>query len=107
MNNKKGFTLVELVVVIAIIAILAAVTVPSFNGYLKRQKAEECRTQQKALVLHLKSERLRDPSMTMEKVIDKYKSELYCSDGGDYSAPDNNTVCCSKEGHGETSGVED
>lgn len=31
-NNKKGFTLVELVVVIAILGVLAAVAVPKFTG---------------------------------------------------------------------------
>lgn len=30
-NNKKGFTLVELVIVIAVIAILAAVLIPTFT----------------------------------------------------------------------------
>lgn len=37
--NKKGFTLVELIVVMAILAILAAVIVPSVTGYI--QKAQE------------------------------------------------------------------
>ena len=32
-NNKKGFTLIELIVVIAIIAILAAVAVPKLSGF--------------------------------------------------------------------------
>jgi type IV pilus assembly protein PilA len=32
-GNKKGFTLIELIVVIAIIAILAAVLVPRFAGF--------------------------------------------------------------------------
>ena len=31
-NNKKGFTIVELVIVIAVIAILAAVVIPTFTG---------------------------------------------------------------------------
>ncbi len=31
-NNKKGFTIVELVIVIAIIAILSAVLIPTFAG---------------------------------------------------------------------------
>lgn len=34
-NSKKGFTLVELIIVIAIIAILAALLVPSMVGYIK------------------------------------------------------------------------
>lgn len=31
-RNKKGFTLIELIVVIAILAILAAIAIPSFIG---------------------------------------------------------------------------
>ena len=33
-NNKKGFTIVELVIVIAVIAILAAVMIPTFAGII-------------------------------------------------------------------------
>lgn len=35
-NNKRGFTLIELIVVIAIIAILAAVAVPSYMAIQKK-----------------------------------------------------------------------
>lgn len=34
-NNKKGFTIVELVIVIAVIAILAAVLIPTFSGVVE------------------------------------------------------------------------
>ena len=35
-SNKKGFTIVELVIVIAVIAILAAVLIPTFSGIVRR-----------------------------------------------------------------------
>ena len=35
-TNKKGFTIVELVIVVAVIAILAAVLIPTFTGIIAR-----------------------------------------------------------------------
>lgn len=36
LKNKKGFTIVELVIVIAVIAILAAVLIPTFSNIVER-----------------------------------------------------------------------
>ena len=37
--NKKGFTIVELVIVISVIAILSAVMIPTFTGIVKKSQA--------------------------------------------------------------------
>ena len=42
-NKKRGFTIIELVIVVAVIAILSAVLIPTFTGIIKksRQSADE------------------------------------------------------------------
>ena len=54
--NKKGFTLVELLVVVAILGVLAAVGIVSFGGYLGSAKENAAKTNHANAVSFLRSQ---------------------------------------------------
>lgn len=67
MKKKKGFTLIELMAVIAIIAILAAVLVPTVSGYITRSKKTAIITQVRNAVGAMETFNITAPNET-----DKY-----------------------------------
>ena len=49
-KNRKGFSLVELIVVLVIMAILAAALVPSLIGYIKKTKQQNVNSEAQSVV---------------------------------------------------------
>ena len=50
-NKKKGFTLVELIVVLVILAILAALLIPALTGYINKAKEKQITAETRQLVM--------------------------------------------------------
>jgi type IV pilus assembly protein PilA len=53
--KQRGFTLIELMIVVAIIGILAAIAIPNFNRFQNKAKQSEAKTNLKALYIGAKS----------------------------------------------------
>ena len=50
-NSKKGFTLVELIVVLVILAILAALLIPALTGYIDKAKEKQIIAETRQVVM--------------------------------------------------------
>lgn len=74
LKNRKGFTLIELIVVIAILGILAAVLVPQFGGFTDKARSAQGMTDAQAITTAIEAFNVENgayPEAANEATIEK------------------------------------
>ena len=76
-ENQSGFTLIELMIVVAIIGILAAIAYPSYQGYVERTNRVDAMSEMHNIATTIESRKLAQGS---------YSNSLLTGLGGNYPA---------------------
>lgn len=109
-KNKKGFTLVETIVVLVILTILAAILVPSLVGWINRANELTCQVNRSQIISHYRRVQALEYAEGVDvKLSDVLAGEyevcaddvagLTCPSGGTYTVDDENeTILCSIHG---------
>jgi len=91
-KNEKGFTLIELIVIIAIIGILATIAVFNFTGITTFAKEKVCRYNTTQYMKDYYNNKQLDNSVTLSQIVE----DKICPSGGEYIIDDvNETILCS------------
>ena len=100
MNAQKGFTLIELMIVVAIIGILAAIAIPAYQDYIARSQASEGFNLADGLKTSL-SDNLQNGTCGTTSLVGKYASKVQL--GGTAAA--NGTGCTVQITYNTTAGA--
>jgi prepilin-type N-terminal cleavage/methylation domain-containing protein len=94
--NNKGFTLIELIVVIAILAILSAIAVPRFSTITENARRDVCEANRHELKhayeIYLVQNDEADTDINFTAFVNEYDQEI-CPEGGIISRSEGKIDC--------------
>lgn len=98
-SNQRAFTLIELMIAVAIVAILAAIALPSYNSYIIKSEIRTAQSDLLALSLNFENKYQRtleypvlDASKTTGDLKDIFKGWSPSARNFDYSPPASTTT---------------
>ena len=99
LKNQKGFTLMELMMVIVIIGVLAAIGVPAYTGYVNKARDAACLANRRSLMtanglLFAETEAYATALADLDEYVDT--AGLVCKQGGTYTFNADGTISCDK-----------
>lgn len=105
LRNRKGFTLIELIIVIAILGILAVIAVPRMVSFTSDAQVAACqanqRTAESAYTIAV-AKGATNPDMAALVSGGYLSAEPKCPTGGTYSISSSGVVTCSVAAHART-----
>lgn len=89
-KNQKGFTLIELIVVIAILGILAAIAIPRLAGFTDKANKSAAATEARTILTAYSTLVAENPNVDLSTVSDAELEALTGELDGTISTPVNN-----------------